>query len=182
MNNILMIDDDLELAEMVQEYLAGEGFEVGTASDGTSGLERALSGDYELVLLDVMLPGINGFEVLRRLRSSSAPEGQVPALMLTARRRRGPHRGIGRGADDYLAKPFDERELVARMRAILRRATPASTVDAAPAAGQARETMAVGDLEVDLGSRVVHCGGTAIILTALEFDLLARLLRKPARW
>ena len=118
MNSILIIDDDEELCELVAEYLTVEGFETKAVHDGQTGLETALTGEYDMAVLDVMLPKMNGFDVLRNLRSSS----KLPVLMLTAR---GDDMerivGLEIGADDYLAKPFNPRELVARLRAILRR-------------------------------------------------------------
>src|SRR5438105_2242307 len=118
MDRILVIDDDVELCSLVGEYLASEGFKVEAAYDGERGLERAVKGEYILVVLDVMLPGINGFEVLRRIRSTS----RIPVLLLTARGEDVDRIvGLEIGADDYLPKPFNPRELVARIRAILRR-------------------------------------------------------------
>ena len=115
---VLIIDDDTELCELVTEYLETEGFGVEVIHDGTDAVERAASGSYRLIILDVMLPGVNGFEVLRRIRSQS----QIPVLMLTARGEEVDRIvGLEVGADDYLPKPFNPRELVARIRAILRR-------------------------------------------------------------
>ena len=117
-DRILVIDDDVELCSLVGEYLAPEGFQVESAADGNRGLEQALTGDHLLVVLDVMLPGLNGFEVLRRLRDKS----RIPVLLLTARGEDVDRIvGLEIGADDYLPKPFNPRELVARIRAILRR-------------------------------------------------------------
>lgn len=199
MEQVLMVDDDAELCEMLAEYLKPEGFGVCAAHDGVSGLEQARSGAYALMLLDVMLPGLNGFEVLRRLRASESPGAGIPILMLTARGQAVDRVvGLEVGADDYLAKPFDERELVARMRAILRRsparatstpmpmsmsmpmpATIASEVVAAPpeqvTAGQ--PALRVGDVMVDGGARMARCGAQVLVLTAVEFDLLVLLLR-----
>ena len=125
MKPVLMIDDDAELCEMVGEYLALEGFQVSAQHDGASGLERAGGGDYEAILLDVMLPKLSGFEVLKRLRGGGSAGAQTPVLMLTARGQAVDRIvGLEVGADDYLPKPFDERELVARLRAILRRVRP----------------------------------------------------------
>src|SRR5438270_2505800 len=144
MDRILVIDDDVELCSLVGEYLASEGFKVEAAYDGERGLERAVKGEYILVVLDVMLPGINGFEVLRRIRSSS----RIPVLMLTARGDDVDRIvGLEIGADDYLPKPFNPRELAARIRAILRRARPEETAESAP-----RKTLSVGDVEIDIGT------------------------------
>ena len=167
-----MIDDDAELCEMVGEYLALEGFRVTAQNDGASGLERASGGDYEAILLDVMLPKLSGFEVLKRLRSGQSAGAQTPVLMLTARGQAVDRIvGLEVGADDYLPKPFDERELVARLRAILRRVRPGA--DAATA-GE-REMLRIGDLQIDGGARMAKCADETLNLTAVEFDLLTLL-------
>jgi two-component system response regulator CpxR len=159
----------MDLCELLTDYLTTEGFAVEVAHDGETGAERALTGDFELVVLDVMLPGINGFEVLRRLRAGSA----TPVLMLTARGDDVDRIvGLEMGADDYLPKPFNPRELVARIRAVQRR-TEAAAVTAA-ATG---ETVVVGDVTMDLGARTVHLGGVPVELTSLEFSLLEVLIR-----
>ena len=167
-NRILICDDDLELCELLKEYLTGEGFSIDAVQSGTDGVERAQSGDYRLVVLDVMLPGIDGFEVLRRIRARST----IPILMLTARGEDTDRiMGLESGADDYLSKPFNPRELVARLRAILRRLNPPAATD-----GQGGR-LVVGDVELDPGAREVTLNGEALILTATEFDLLELLLR-----
>src|SRR5687767_14711594 len=150
MSKVLIIDDDEELCELVSEYLTVEGFETACVHDGESGLDRALNDEFDLAILDVMLPKMNGFEVLRNLREKS----RLPVLMLTAR---GDDMerivGLEIGADDYLPKPFNPRELVARLRAVLRRA---STEDGDhPAA----EKIQVDDLELSSSSRSVRRGG-----------------------
>jgi two-component system response regulator CpxR len=173
MDQILIIDDDVALCELVTEYLEPLGFEITAMHRGDQGAESALSGKFSIVVLDVMLPGLNGFEVLRRIRA----ESRVPVLMLTARGDDVDRIvGLEIGADDYLPKPFNPRELVARIRAILRRsqATPASEHDQ-PAA------LTAGDIELDLGTRVVHRAGQVVELTAVEFDLLEKLLRAAGR-
>ncbi len=165
MATILLIDDDSELGELVTEYLAGEGLTVEVATDGGIGLELAREGRHELVILDVMLPGLTGFEVLRRLRESSA----VPVLMLTARGEDVDRIvGLEMGADDYLAKPFNPRELAARIRAVLRR----SSSD-----GAARDRIVVDDMVVDLGARTVTIDDRELELTGVEFSLLEALAR-----
>jgi two-component system response regulator CpxR len=165
---ILVIDDDVELASLLSEFLEREGFETDFAHDGTTGLERALQGKHELVVLDVMLPGIDGFEVLRRLRQSS----NVPVVMLTARGEDIDRIvGLELGADDYLPKPFNPRELVARVRAVLRRAEPR------PQAGRVE----VNGVTLDPGSREVWCEGRRVELTTLEFDILEQLMRAAGR-
>jgi two-component system response regulator CpxR len=170
MDRVLVVDDDVELCELVREYLGSEGFEVEAVDNGDDGVEMALSGGHSLVVLDVMLPGINGFEALRRIRAKS----QIPVLMLTARGEDVDRIvGLEIGADDYLPKPFNPRELVARIHAILRR------VRATPGAGSApevREPIAVGDIEMDFGTRSVRRGGQEVRLTAMEFDVLEVLL------
>jgi two-component system, OmpR family, response regulator CpxR len=166
---ILIVDDDVELAALLSEYLGQEGFEVELAHDGETGLARARSGEHALVILDVMLPRRNGFEVLRALRETS----RVPVLMLTARGEPVDRIvGLEMGADDYLAKPFDPRELAARLRAIHRRATDARAD---------REVLEVGDVTLDVGARAVRRGGEEIPLTTAEFALLEMLLRSAGR-
>jgi two-component system response regulator CpxR len=170
MDGILVIDDDVELCGLLREYLEAEGFGVEFAHDGESGLKRALSAAYLLVILDVMLPGMNGFEVLRRIRANSS----MPVLLLTARGEEVDRIvGLEIGADDYLPKPFHPRELVARIRAILRR-----TREATPRASGQPEAVRVGDVELDPSTRVVRQGGKPIELTSVEFGLLEVLLRE----
>ena len=172
MDSILVVDDDVELCALVQEYLTSEGFKSEAVHDGEIGLRRGLSGNYVLVVLDVMLPGINGFEVLRRLRSVS----KIPVLLLTARGEDVDRIvGLEIGADDYLPKPFNPRELVARIRAILRRAKPSKATDAAP------EVLSVGDVELDPATRNVFLAGAPVELTSVEFNLLEVLLREAGR-
>jgi len=172
MDSILVVDDDTELCVLVQEYLTSEGFKSEAVHDGETGLRRGLSGDYALVVLDVMLPGINGFEVLRRLRSVS----RLPVLLLTARGEDVDRIvGLEIGADDYLPKPFNPRELVARIRAVLRRTKPSKATDAAP------EILSVGDVELDPATRNVYLSGAPVDLTSVEFNLLEVLLREAGR-
>lgn len=174
MDRILVIDDDVELCSLVAEYLAAEGFQVESVYDGTRGLERALAGDYILVVLDVMLPGMNGFEVLRRMRSSS----RTPVLLLTARGEDVDRIvGLELGADDYLPKPFNPRELVARIRAILRRTKSGEQTGA----GQVPNAITVGNVELDPATRTVRHSGKPVDLTSVEFNLLEVLLREAGR-
>lgn len=172
MSKILIIDDDEELCELVSEYLSVEGFETEAVHDGESGLQRALSGDYELAILDVMLPRKNGFDVLRELRKTS----KLPVLMLTAK---GDDMerivGLEIGADDYLPKPFNPRELVARLRAVLRRVGDGEDKKVAA------ETFTVDDIEVSLTGRTAKLGGADLNLTAVEFDLLVALLEQAGK-
>jgi two-component system response regulator CpxR len=171
MDRVLIVDDDTELCDLLRQYLAAEGLAVDAANDGANGVELALRGDYALVVLDVMLPGLSGFDVLRRVRGESS----VPVVMLTARGDDVDRIvGLELGADDYLPKPFNPRELVARIRAVLRRARPAG-----PA--HEPEVLAVGDVRLDKGSRLVRRGAEAVGVTTAEFDLLEMLLRAAGR-
>jgi DNA-binding response OmpR family regulator len=172
-SRVLIIDDDVELAELVTEYLRREGLEAHVAGDGESGTRQALSGEYSVVVLDVMLPGIGGFEVLRRIRASTGVVAQLPILMLTARGDEVDRvLGLELGADDYLPKPFSSRELVARLRAILRRAQSAHE-----ARDTASSTLRVGEIELHSATREVLRGQERVELTSAEFDVLAILLR-----
>jgi two-component system, OmpR family, response regulator CpxR len=172
MERILIVDDDLELCELVGRYLGAEGYEASFVHRGDHGVERTLNEEWDLVVLDVMLPGINGFDVLRRIRAVRS----TPILMLTARGEDVDRIvGLELGADDYLAKPYNPRELLARIRAILRRANP-STLDLS---GVVRYV--VGDVELDSGARSVVCAGAAVNLTAVEFDLLRSMLAAAGR-
>jgi DNA-binding response OmpR family regulator len=174
MDRILVIDDDAELCGLVGEYLEPEGFQIEAVHDGTHGLERALNGDYLLIVLDVMLPGLNGFDLLRRLRIAS----KTPVLLLTARGEDVDRIvGLEIGADDYLPKPFNPRELVARIRAILRRTQGRgqAETEAIP------EIIRVGDVELDPATRTVLRSGTLVELTSVEFNLLHALLRDAGR-
>jgi two-component system response regulator CpxR len=165
MERVLVVDDDAELCQLVTRYLVREGFEIDWAPNGAAGVERALADDYSMIMLDVMMPDMDGFEALRRIRQHS----RTPVLMLTARGDTHDRiQGLEMGADDYLPKPFEPAELVARIRAILRRAAPQRV---APAA------LAIGDIELDGGARTVRRGGTPVDLTTVEFDLLAALMR-----
>lgn len=172
MNRILIIDDDEDLCELISEYLTVEGFEVKAVHDGKSGLDVALAEDAELIILDVMLPKMNGFDVLRELRKTS----KLPVLMLTAR---GDDMerivGLEIGADDYLPKPFNPRELVARIRAILRRVNSEEDEHAQP------EKFKIDDIEVSTSGRSAKRDGEDLQLTSVEFDLLVALLREAGK-
>jgi two-component system response regulator CpxR len=166
------VDDDTELCDLVREYLEREHFSVETVHDGETGVERALSGDFDLAVLDVMMPGLNGFDALKRIRASSS----LPVIMLTARGEEVDRIvGLEIGADDYMPKPFNPRELTARLRAVLRRAGSGAGT------GYAAQTLAIGDLELDLGSRDVRCAGREVKLTGVEFGLLEQLVRSPGQ-
>lgn len=168
MPNILLIDDDRELTAMLAEYLAGEDFGVSAVHDGQSGESEALSGRYDIVVLDVMLPRLSGIEVLRRIRRSS----NVPVLLLTARGDDVDRiSGLDLGADDYVPKPCSPGELVARMRAILRRVSVGRESDTA------LEAIATGDLQLWPGTRRAEWRGDALDLTGTEFSLLEELAR-----
>jgi two-component system, OmpR family, response regulator CpxR len=173
MDRVLVVDDDVELCDLVKEFLQPEGLQVEAVHNGNRGLERALSGEHALVVLDVMLPGMNGLDVLRKLRASST----VPVLLLTARGQDVDRIvGLELGADDYLPKPFNPRELVARIRAILRRTRGEAAEKQAP-----QTSVRVGDVELNPATRTVLRGGEAVDLTAVEFNLLDVLLREAGR-
>ena len=162
---VLVIDDDVELCKLVTRYLTQEGFQIQSVNAGASGAELALSGNYALIVLDVMMPGVNGFDVLRRIRAHS----RIPVLMLSAKGDALDRvLGLEMGADDYLPKPFNPQELAARIRAILRRAKPDAPVGA---------PITVGDIEIDSRARVVRRAGEIVNVTTVEFDLLEALLR-----
>jgi DNA-binding response OmpR family regulator len=165
---VLVVDDDVELCQLLAQYLVTEGLSVEAAYNGSAGVDRALSGDHAIVVLDVTLPDIKGFEVLRRLRVRS----RVPVLMLTARGDEADRVvGLELGADDYVAKPFSPRELLARLRAVLRRAAPEAVAEKLSSAG----------ITVDTGAREAWVDGKPVELTGLEIDLLIALLRRAGR-
>lgn len=168
MDHILIIDDDEELCDLVSEYLEKEGFAVRSVYDGAAGVEETKSGEYDLVVLDVMLPVKNGFAVLEEIRGNSG----VPVVMLTARGEdRDRISGLEAGADDYLPKPFNPRELLARIRAILRRAS------AVALSSDPKAKLVADDLELTVSARKVTLGQKNVALTSVEFDVLAELLR-----
>lgn len=169
MERILLIDDDVQLCRLLAERLATERYDVETVHDGTRGLERALSMQHALVVLDLMLPGMGGLDVLRRLRAVSP----VPVLILTARGEDSNRiLGLEMGADDYVPKPFNPRELIARIRAILRR-TGRAEASAGP--------LAVGDLRIDPALREAWLEDSPLNLTSAEFTLLEIFMREPGR-
>jgi DNA-binding response OmpR family regulator len=162
---LLVVEDDTRIANLVQRALVAAGHRVDVVHDGLEGLGRAEAGAYDLVVLDVMIPGMDGYEIARELRKSKV---RTPILMLTARDAVADRvKGLDSGADDYLVKPFALEELLARVRALARR--PADVADT--------ETLQVGDLRADLSRRVVHRGEREVELTTKEFDLLAYLMR-----
>jgi len=168
---VLLIDDDTELSKLLEEYLQSEQFELESAHDGPAGLEKALGNHYAAVILDVMLPGMSGLDVLKQLRQKTS----VPVLMLTARGSELDRiLGLELGADDYIPKPFNPRELVARLRAILRRTSGAG-------ASAASQPVLLAGVELHPESRSVTCNGKPVNLTGAEFDLLYTFLRSPGK-
>lgn len=168
-HKLLLIDDDLRLFELLDEYLSTNDIAVTHAADGASGLRTLAAGAYDVVLLDIMMPGIDGLEVLRRLRARS----QTPVIMLTAKGDATDRIvGLELGADDYITKPFNPRELLARLRAVLRRSQPGGSHDT---------RIAAGDVEIDVERRRVTCAGAPVELTAAEFDILTALVRRAGR-
>jgi DNA-binding response OmpR family regulator len=169
MNSLLIVDDDVELCALLIERLAEDGFDLSAVHNGIDGLEVASNGSYSLVILDVMLPRMGGIDVLKQLRARSS----VPVLMLTAR---GDDIdriiGLEVGADDYLPKPFNPRELVARIKAILRRMDERRT---------GLEKFTAGDILIDTSLREAYVGDRSLQLTTIEFDLLEVLVRNPGR-
>lgn len=167
MERLLIIDDDVELCEVLSERLERDGFLLDAVHDGQSGLERARSGPYTLVILDLMLPRMSGLDVLRRLRS----ESEIPVLILTARGEDVDRiLGLEIGADDYLPKPFNPRELIARIRAILRRGSRLGS-----------ERLAAGDVRMEIATRQAWASDRPLRLTSVEFSLLENLLREAGR-
>ena len=172
MTHILVIEDNPDLAFGLRNNLEIEGYEVTVAGDGPTGLARALETNPDLLVLDLMLPGMDGFRVLRALREQGR---QLPVLMLTARGEEADKvRGLSLGADDYVTKPFGVLELLARVKALLRRTSAQADVRASPP----RTPQRFGDVEVDASTRSVTRAGESVSLAPLEFDLLVALLRR----
>ena len=173
MNHLLVVDDDRDLVELLREYLVPEGFQVDAAYDQTTGLREALKGEHELVVLDVMLPGGSGFELLKQLRTTS----KLPVLLLTARGDAVDRIvGLEIGADDYPPKPFDPRELVARIRAILRR-----TRNTGEDENGNKDEITVGDVSLFSSTRNVTLNGEPVDLTTVEFNILEVLMRHAGK-
>jgi DNA-binding response OmpR family regulator len=168
MKSVLLIDDDIELGELLKEYLSMEGFELTAVHDGETGLQKALSGEFNLVLLDVMLPKKNGFEVLKDLRKKS----NIPVIMLTARGESVDRvLGLEHGADDYIPKPYHHHELMARIKALFRRidiTNDGSSVES--------DILRVGELELDPATRTARSEGVELPLTGAEFGVLQCLM------
>ena len=173
-HHLLMIEDDTRLAAMVGEYLTQSGFTVTHMADGESGLAALQDKAVDLVILDLMLPDIDGLEVCRRIRALPGPVARVPVLMLTAK---GDPMdrivGLELGADDYLPKPFEPRELLARIRAVLRRHQPGAAPE--------HQVLRFGTLEIDRDARIVTVGGQPAELTSYQFDLLVTLAERAGR-
>lgn len=172
MEKVLIVDDDEELCELVSEYLTVEGFDVDSVNDGEEGLRHAREELHDLIILDVMMPKKNGFDVLRELRQTST----IPVVMLTARGEDMERIvGLEIGADDYLPKPFNPRELVARIRAVLRRIEKAGDDE------DQAERLRSGELEMNTSARSAKMKGKDLGLTAVEYDILAELLRNAGQ-
>lgn len=170
---VLVVDDDVELCELVGQYLKSQGFQIDAVHDGSAGVERALSGIYSLVILDVMLPGIRGFEVLRQIRANSA----LPVIMLTAHGEDVDRIvGLELGADDYLPKPYNPRELAARIHAVLRRTSGVVAKDLLTPA-----TILLDDIRLDMRARAARHKTREIELTSAEFELLALFFKSPGQ-
>ncbi len=171
---VLIIEDDTKIVELLSLHLGDIGFEVEAATSGIKGLKRALESEYALIILDLMLPGLDGMEVCKRIR---AGQNQTPILMLTARSEElDKVLGLELGADDYLTKPFSIRELLARVKAVTRRTTLAGEVDRG-----AGEPITVGELAIDPDKRMVFAAGNPVDLTAKEYDLLLLFATNPGR-
>jgi two-component system response regulator CpxR len=168
--SVLLIEDDVELCELMREFFAARGIRVDAVHDGRRGLAEAFAGDYDLILLDVMLPGLDGFELLRQVRRRSS----VPIILLTARTEKADRiMGLDAGADDYLPKPFDPEELTARIRAVLRRTGRQMR--------QGAETLEVNGIKLSPRTREVWADGRPIELTTIEFDILDLIIRSAGR-
>ncbi|MDP9054606.1 MAG: response regulator transcription factor [Acidobacteriota bacterium] len=167
--SILLVDDDTDLCGLMRDFFAPYGYEIEAAYDGRRGLTRALEGQFDLVILDAMLPVLDGFEVLRQLRKQSA----VPVIMLTARTEQEDRvAGLNAGADDYLPKPFGPEELLARMRAIWRRAKSSA---------MELQALSAGVLRLDPGTRMVWENDKRLSFTSVEIDMLELLMRSAGR-
>jgi len=173
--NVLIIEDDKDIATLVSLHITDLGLETTIHHDGTSGLEAAQSGSYDLLILDLMLPGVDGLEICRTIRARGS---RMPVLMLTAKSEElDKVLGLELGADDYLTKPFSVRELTARVKALLRRMETQQTATT----DDATRTITIGDIGIDLDKRTVSVGKKQVDLTAKEFDLLSLLASHPGR-
>ncbi len=168
--SILLVEDDTELCSLMNDFLSPQGFRLEAVHDGRQGLARALEGDFDLVILDVMLPVLSGFELLRTIRKRSP----IPVIMLTARTAQEDRiAGLNAGADDYLPKPFGPEELLARIRAVLRRVGKAEMVEP--------RTISTGGVELNAQTRQVLRLGESVEITSTEFDILEILMRSAGR-
>ncbi len=175
MERILVIDNDIVSCDLLVDYLGAEGLLVECVHDGEAGLKRSIEGGFDLIILDAVLPATNGLDVLRSLRARTS----TPVIMVTARGEQVDRIvGLEIGADDYLSKPFDPRELLARIRAILRRTRYEKAIIASSADNR---TLKMGDIELDTGTRLVYRVGERVDLTAVEFTLLETLMRKAGQ-
>lgn len=173
MTKILVVDDEAKILKMVSDYLEAVGFEVTGAADGISALKKFREEEFDLIVLDFMMPGIDGIDVIRRIRENSA----VPIIMLTARAEESDKlMGLEIGADDYIVKPFSMKELAARIRAVLRRMGKSGELNS-----QSAEQISYRDLSMDTVKRSLARGGEEISLTMVQFELLKALLRSPGR-
>lgn len=168
--SLLLIDDDTELASLIGEFFSTRNLQLTMVHNGEEGLKRAVDGGFDLILLDVMMPRLDGFEVLRQIRRRSA----VPVIMLTARTESGDRvTGLNSGADDYLPKPFSPDELLARIHAVLRRAGRASALKL--------ETLEANGVRLNPGNREVFCDASPVDVTSIEYDILEVLVRSAGR-
>jgi len=171
---VLVVDDDIKLCQLIRDYLEPLGYEVSMAHNGPAGVDLAVREPFSALILDVMLPGFDGFQALRKIRGAS----NVPVLMLTGRGEESDRIvGLELGADDYLPKTFSTRELLARLRAVIRR----SVLSAAASAPKATDPVVVGDIHIDPEAREASAAGQPLVLTAIEFDLLLTLARSAGR-
>ena len=172
---ILIVEDEESIADLEKDYLELSGFEVEVANDGEIGLKKGLEGEFDLIILDLMLPGVDGFEICRQIRSQK----NTPIIMVSAKKDDiDKIRGLGLGADDYMTKPFNILELKARVRALLRRAGMSSNQQEK---AESSEQLTAGHIMLDLAQRVAIKSGAAVDLTVKEFDLLELLMRNPGR-
>ncbi len=175
---ILLIDDDRKLCRLIREYLHPVGFQVETAYSGTDGLARALNENFQAVILDIMMPGMDGLEVLRRLREHSS----VPVLMFTAMGEETDRIvGLELGADDYIPKTFSSRELLARLKAVIRRSNILSPQPCLDKNAVEKNSRVIHDLIIDYDTRAIRQAGAELELTPVEFDLLSRLVENAGR-
>lgn len=171
MSKVLIVEDELAIAELEKDYLELSSFEVEIETNGEKGLEMALKNDYDMIILDIMLPGVDGFEICRQIREVK----EIPVLMVSARKEDiDKIRGLGLGADDYITKPFSVTEVLARIKANIRRSTQYSKPEE-------QEVLMMGDLTINLTNYIVEKNGTKIDLTAKEFEILKLLVQNPQK-